>query len=83
MEVHRGAFLVILTYEEVSDGVWSIGENSLLSFMTHWELVLILLTREFPQLIGEILFFITLEGVVLVPWTCRGVLYKRTHQGFG
>ena len=36
--------------------------------------MLILLTREFPQLFGEILFSTTFKGVVLVPWTLEGVL---------
>ena len=30
---------------------------------------------EVPQLHREILFFITLEGVVFVPWTLGGVLH--------
>ena len=41
--------------------------------------MLILHTREFPQLFGEILFFTTLEGVVLVPWT-RGAILHDTWE---
>jgi len=33
---HGGVVLVILTYEEASNGVYSIGKILFFSFMTHW-----------------------------------------------
>ena len=58
--------MVILTYEEVFDGVVRWGKFSSSPSRLTRELVLIPLTMGFCQLHEEI-FFTILEGVVLVP----------------
>ena len=65
--------MVILTHKEVFDSVWSTGENFSSSLWLTRELVLIVPTRGFYQLHGEV-FFITHERVAFVPWTRKEVL---------
>ena len=64
---------MILTYEEVFGSVQSIGGNPSFSLWLTRELVLILPTRGFYQLHGEV-FFTTHKRIAFVSWTHEEVL---------
>ena len=65
--------MVIFTHEEVFGSVQSTRENPSISLWLIGELVLILPTRGFYQLHGEV-FFATPKGVAFVSWTREEVL---------
>ena len=68
-----GSLVVILSYEEVFDNVWSTGQDFLFLYGSLGNLCWLYPWGGFINSTG-IIFFITYEGVAIIPWTHGGLL---------